>query len=93
MPTWLPPTLVGLVVVVVVVALDVGTRHRERGPDDDAHWLAGVIYFDRNDKRVVVPKRFGLGRTLNFAHPVAWVVLLAPLVVAVVGAVNRHRGG
>lgn len=55
-------------------------------------WFAGVLYFNRDDKRVVVPKRYGLGigRTLNFAHPVAWIVVLAPLVIAIVGAAS-HR--
>jgi uncharacterized membrane protein len=39
------------------------------------------LVYDKNDKRLFVPKRFGIGRTLNFAHPGAW------LVVALIGAV------
>jgi uncharacterized membrane protein len=91
-PSWLPPVLVVLVVGLLVVALDIGRRDREGPRPDDAHWLAGVIYFNRNDERIMVPKRFGLGfgRTLNFAHPVAWLVVLGTLVIALVGALS-HR--
>lgn len=41
--------------------------------DDDGHWLAGTIYFNRKDPRILVPKQlgFGLGRTLNLAQPVS----------------------
>ena len=60
--------------------------------DDDRHWKAGVIYFNRDDPRIFVPKRFsfGRGRTLNFAHPIAWLILAVPIVVAVVAAASRH---
>lgn len=61
--------------------------------DDDRHWLAGTIYFNRDDKRVLVPKKLGLGygRTLNIAHPVSWLVLLAPLVVALLVALSQRH--
>lgn len=89
MPTWVSPVLVILVAGVLVVALDVG-RRREQGPRaDDPHWFAGVFYVNRGDRRVLVPKRYGLGfgRTLNFGHPVSWVIVLVPLLVAALG---RH---
>lgn len=52
--------------------------------DDDRHWLAGTIYFNRDDHRLLVPKRlgFGYGRTLNLARPTSWLIILAPLVLA-----------
>ena len=46
--------------------------------DDDRHWLvAGAIYFNPEDRRVLVRRRSGLplAWTLNMAHPVSWVVL------------------
>lgn len=91
MPGWLPPTLVVLVAAVVIAALDLG-RRREKGPrEDDVHWFAGVFYFNRGDRRLMVPKRYGLGlgQTLNFANPVAWAILLAPVLVAILGAASR----
>ena len=61
--------------------------------DDDRHWLAGTIYFNRDDPRLLVPKKLGLGygRTLNLGRPVAWLVLLAPVAVAVLTALSRRR--
>jgi uncharacterized membrane protein len=61
--------------------------------DDDRHWLAGTIYFNREDKRVLVPKKLGLGfgRTLNLAQPVSWLVLLAPVIVAILIALSRQH--
>lgn len=35
-------------------------------------WVVGVLYVNRNDPRLFVEKRSGLGWTLNFAHPIAW---------------------
>ncbi|MHA7966204.1 DUF5808 domain-containing protein [Paenibacillus sp. CAU 1782] len=31
-------------------------------------YLAGGIYFDKSDPRVVVPKKYGIGNTLNFGQ-------------------------
>ena len=45
----------------------------DRTPDQC--WFAGVIYVNRNDPAVLVEKRFGVGYTLNFGHPVSWVLL------------------
>jgi uncharacterized membrane protein len=60
------------------------------GPIDDGspdrYWKAGIFYVNPDDPAIFVVKRLGLGYTLNFAHPVAWLVLclalLAPLAVA-----------
>jgi uncharacterized membrane protein len=38
----------------------------------DAMWRGGLIYYNPGDAAVIVPKRYGLGWTLNFARPVAW---------------------
>jgi len=50
----------------------------------DCYWKLGVFYFNREDSAVIVEKRFGLGYSLNFACPIAWVILLlilmAPLI-------------
>ncbi|MGF1429933.1 DUF1648 domain-containing protein [Kitasatospora sp. LaBMicrA B282] len=52
--------------------------------DDDRHWrLGGLFYLNREDSALFVPKRFGIGWTLNLANPgaVAFVVLLLGLAV------------
>ncbi len=61
--------------------------------DDERYWYGGVFYNNPDDPALFVPKRFGLGWTMNFGHPqsrlvligIALLVLLPPLVVAIVG--------
>lgn len=36
-----------------------------------------VFYFNREDSNFMVPKTYGFGLTLNWAHPVSWVIGLA----------------
>ena len=38
---------------------------------DGRHWVLGIIYFCREDPRVIVRNRFFVGWTWNFGHP--WV--------------------
>ncbi|MCL4452292.1 MAG: DUF5808 domain-containing protein [Candidatus Thermoplasmatota archaeon] len=33
--------------------------------NDDINWKAGVFYMNRDDRSLLVPKRFGYGYTLN----------------------------
>lgn len=88
----------GLVVIVVLARLGQGGSRMssaaqgsestlaqpvgDRTPD--RYWKLGVFYFNRDDAAVFVEKRFGLGYSLNFARPTAWLilslVLLAPLI-------------
>ncbi|KFJ00954.1 DUF1648 domain-containing protein [Bifidobacterium stellenboschense] len=51
--------------------------------DDDRYWIGGVIYWNRDDPAVIVPKRFGIGWTCNFARPGAWAGIAALLVVII----------
>jgi len=52
----------------------------------DRYWIAGMFYFNKDDPAIFVEKRFGIGYTMNFAHPASWivigVVILLPLAVA-----------
>ena len=56
------------------------------GDTPDEHWKGGVFYVNRDDAALFVPKRFGIGYTLNFGHATAWVimglVLVLPLILA-----------
>ena len=58
--------------------------------DDDAHWRLGIFYADADDPAVIVPKRFGIGWTLNWARQASWgivagfVLLTALFIVAVI---------
>ncbi|MEI6020364.1 MAG: DUF5808 domain-containing protein [Bacteroidota bacterium] len=43
----------------------------------------GFIYYNRNDSRILVPKRNPvMGATLNFAKPVSYLLLL-PIVIII----------
>jgi hypothetical protein len=53
-------------------------RTGRRPPDDG--WK-GVFYSNPQDPALLVPKRSGLGYTLNFGNPWSWVVLAVILVM------------
>lgn len=98
------PLLAAVAMVVVLVRLGQGGS-RMSGPHssqsdpavpvgdrtEDRFWKLGVFYFNRDDPAVLVEKRFGLGYTVNMAHPVAWAVLLL-LVLTPVLVVYLSRG-
>lgn len=50
--------------------------------------LGGLVYFSPDDPAVFVPKRSGIGQTVNLARPGAWIVLsslvLVPLLILMV---------
>lgn len=54
---------------------------------DERHWKWGLIYFNPDDPAVDVPKRFGPGRTLNFARGITWLILGIPLGLALIIAI------
>lgn len=55
--------------------------------DDDAHWLGGLVYANASDSRLLVPKRAGVGMTLNVGHPAGLALAIGMLVVLVVAVV------
>ena len=60
------------------------TATRE-APDDDRFWKAGWLYVNRADPAFIVPKRFGVGWTVNVGHP-AGMVLGILILLIIVGA-------
>lgn len=73
--------------------------------DDDRYWYGGFLYSNPDDPAMFVPKRFGIGWTLNFGHPRArlflitimvlllLLLLLPPLLVALLGGGSIHSSG
>lgn len=55
--------------------------------------MAGTIYFNRKDPRILVPKKlgFGLGRTLNLGQPVSWLIVAIPFAIMFITAIARTR--
>jgi uncharacterized membrane protein len=56
--------------------------------DDDRYWYGGFFYNNPDDPSMFVPKRFGLGWTVNFGNPrgrlFTLVVLLLPIVLLII---------
>ncbi|HET9111790.1 MAG TPA: DUF5808 domain-containing protein [Ktedonobacterales bacterium] len=51
-------------------------QRRDVGPifrDDERYWFAGVFYYNPDDPDALVPKRFSIGWTINFGHPLGKV--------------------
>ncbi len=46
------------------------------GLADNAHWVLGMFYVDRQDPSTMVEKRFGIGYTLNYGHRNAIVIVV-----------------
>lgn len=70
------PTLgafLGLLFVGLGLLVRLGYLH---APEDERRlWRWGMFYVNPEDPRLWVPKRFGIGWTLNFARPWAWIVI------------------
>jgi uncharacterized membrane protein len=92
------PILTAVVVAVVVLArnnsepgaADEGTGLIHR--DDDKYWRGGLIYFNREDRSLLVPRRFGLGWALNFGNPRAAMLLVGLLALIGVAIALRFGG-
>lgn len=54
--------------------------------DHEQYWSAGFLYDNPDDPALFVPKRFGLGYTVNIGHPLGKLVLIGMLLLPV-GAV------
>ena len=63
----------------LAVLLSVFARTEKRPPESG--WK-GIFYFNPDDPALLVPKRFGIGYTLNFGNPWSWVVLALILLMA-----------
>lgn len=53
--------------------------------DEDRHWKLGQFYVNKNDPAIFIEKRFGIGWTNNWAHPISWILLVTiigmPLII------------
>ncbi|PVZ54466.1 DUF1648 domain-containing protein [Arthrobacter sp. H-02-3] len=92
------PVLAAVVVAIMVLAgnnrerdegeKDTGLTHR----DDDKYWRGGLFYVNRDDHALMVPRRFGLGWTLNFGNPKS-AMFLAGVVVLIGLLITLRLGG
>jgi uncharacterized membrane protein len=52
--------------------------------DDDRYWYGGLFYNNPDDPAVFVPKRYGLGWTVNFGNPRGKLFLIGTLLLPLV---------
>ncbi|MFD2043388.1 DUF1648 domain-containing protein [Ornithinibacillus salinisoli] len=50
--------------------------------DDDKYWKLGMFYFNKNDPALFLEKRFGVGWTNNWAHPLSWFIIIGIILLA-----------
>lgn len=50
----------------------------------DGCWKLGLFYYNPEDPAVIVEKRFGMGQSLNFGNPWAWVFLAVVAAVTII---------
>lgn len=53
------------------------------------NWVWGLFYVNRNDFRFIVPKQNQMmGWTFNFAHPIAYIILVLIFIIAILSSSN-----
>lgn len=74
--------LVGATIAIPIVYGQSGSRLvkrlEENGDmiaDNDEHWKAGIFYWNKDDASLILPKRFGVGWTMSWARPAAWLIV------------------
>jgi len=56
---------------------------------DPKNYKLGVLYINKADSRIFVPKRYGMGYTLNFAKPYVVIGFLLILATILYTAIFR----
>lgn len=44
--------------------------------DDDKFWKLGTFYYNKDDSSIFIEKRFGIGWTINFGHPIGILITI-----------------
>jgi uncharacterized membrane protein len=60
---------------------------RDKNPK---HWKLLIFYYNRDESRLFVAKRYGSPLTLNFARPMAWAIVAIIPAVSTIFAVLEH---
>lgn len=67
----------------------------EQWHKDPANWRMGIFYYNKNDKRILPPKRIrSMGWTINFANPwsVAFFILVMLILVLFIFILTKYTG-
>ena len=84
LPQGLIWVILGVFILVAIASIAAPLIAGSKPPSDPNLWKAGVFYVNRSDPALFVPKRYGIGYTINFGNRWAWLVMgiLVVLIVA-----------
>ena len=87
--------IIGIVLLVIITTAIIfyntiiTKKWRNEVPNEEECWKWGFIYYNPTDSRIFLPKRTGLGFTLNFAKPISiFIILTIVLIIALAIASN-----
>jgi uncharacterized membrane protein len=83
-PLYIIWLIIGIGILLAVLSYFLPTQTQGDNRTPDRCWKAGIFYVNPDDSALFVPKRFGIGYTLDFGNPWSWAVLALVGVVAVV---------
>jgi uncharacterized membrane protein len=62
-------------------------------PDDkEENWLFGLIYYNKNDPSLMIPKRFGVGWTINAANPIGKIIYIGIALLLIYAVFDIVKG-
>ena len=81
--------LIGVLVVFIIKANKLRFDYKIENntvvqKDDDDKWLWGIIYYNKEDPRINVEKRFGIGYTVNAGTPAGMAIYIGTVILLIV---------
>ncbi len=64
-------------------------KWRNKVPNEEEYWKWGFIYYNPTDSRIFLPKRTGLGYTLNFAKPISIIIILSLVIFIALTTISK----
>jgi uncharacterized membrane protein len=81
----LPIVLItSIIILAVYLSRNNLIQQTDSSHQEDNYWKAGIFYYNPEDPALFVSKRIGIGWTVNFAHPISWIIILAILLIPIV---------
>ena len=88
--------IAGITLAVLIIA-DAAIHTTKDSVQDNSNYLKNqtkwwqyLIYYDPNDERNIVPRRFGVGITFNFARPLPKIIAAAFILYIVLHKLLIH---
>lgn len=82
--TVITSTLIVLLAIALITVFIRSVRSKKATgprPGGDNKWKLGLIYFNPSDPSLLVKRRNGIGRTINFGRPTAWIIIAAIILI------------